>query len=639
MLRRGDEFAAAAEGIEVRLRVQRESEWLRYELEFKSARPTRLQLALALPDAAGAFHIIPACIFGDNGLAHSEPGHVPNLTTRHAGNVSCSPHWELRADRASHPVSLVCFDGGLAGVSIAPYSRCDSADGFMRNGLFAQVAHEEAPDACGATLGYGNLPCTFSNKDDWAEPTCHETVAASARGCIFLEVADSRLAAHGIIRRLYAGLRETPESPISVREAAEALTNAFLTVNWQEDQENFANMHTLADPERKRLAPWRTLAEVGWSGGGVIGYPLIAAGHALEEVQAGRRGRYKIDWVARAFNPASGLLWDVCGKHEGKQVDWWWSGYLLKGVHCAYTNGSGLYYMLKSYRFCREALGEEHPEWLATALKALDTIVALQRPDGNFGYTYSAERPEMLDPDGFAGVWFAPALVLAHRFTGRRAYLDAARRAMDFYHAFVRDLNCWGTPMDTFKVNDQEGNLGFIRGAALLHEALGDGRCLAMLTDAAHYEYLWRYGFRARPEAPPLKGSHWNSCGGSVTSVSNPHIHPMGVYVARELRLLAELTGDPYHAQRAEDGVNWGVNCVSLYPEVAGYGEPGVLTERFCPSDGLLIESFPDGSPSSIWFSYNGWAATAVLEGLIEWTWRPPGGGHEPGVCRSPSCS
>jgi hypothetical protein len=48
-----------------------------------------------------------------------------------------------------------------------------------------------------------------------------------------------------------------------------------------------------------------------------------------------------------------------------------------------------------------------------------------------------------------------------------------------------------------------------------------------------------------------------------------------------------------------------------------GYGRLGVMSERYCPSDGLLEERYPDGTPSSTWFSYNGWGAAAALEGLI----------------------
>jgi hypothetical protein len=223
-----------------------------------------------------------------------------------------------------------------------------------------------------------------------------------------------------------------------------------------------------------------------------------------------------------------------------------------------------------------------------------------------------------------------PALALAYELTRHDLYLVAARRGLAFYHRAVQQLACWGTPLDTWKSPEQEGILGFIRGARLLHELTDNDDYLAMLSDAAQYEYLWRYGFRARPQCKPLAGSHFNSCGGSITSVSNPHIHPMGLNIASELHYLAQKSGDDYHAQRLEDGNNWALNVVSLYPEVTGYGIRGVLTERYCPSDGLLTDTNANGSPSSISHTYNSWAATSALEGLIE---------IEPAFnCSSPSC-
>ena len=617
-----DTFVASQTGVRAELRCVEEADSVSYELSFNSASPTRLQLCLAVREAANPFHLIPASIFGDNNLTFAEPGHFPNLTGQHPGSISCSTYWELRADRAALPVSMLCFDGGVAAVSIDPYTQCPLADttsreGFLRNGVFARLARGPRPHACGVTLGYRNTPVSFINKDQWGTPTEHRAVRGSSQGRIFLRKAGSRRDAHEIIRSVYGDMRATPENPIARREAARSLVDAFLTVNWQPDKENFSNMRFF-DPNDRVLRPWRTLAEVGWTGGGVIGYPLLVAGHVLGNDLAVQRAHYMLDWAADAYNPASGLLWEVHGKHEGTQIDWWWSGYTVQGVHCAYTNGSAVYYLLKAYEFARDAMGAEEATWLKTSCKVLDTVVALQAEDGNFGYTYSTERPEMLDAEGFAGVYFVAALALAYRLTGQGRYLDAARKGIAYYHSFVKELNCWGTPMDTWKSLDQEGNLGFMRAAFLLHQVTGDDAYLGMLEDGANYEYLWRYGFRARPEYPPLKGSYWNSCGGSVTSVSNPHIHPMGVFVSTELKHLADETDDSYHCRRWEDGINWAINTVSLYPEVTGYGIQGVLTERFCPSDGLTIETYPDGTPASIWFSYNGWAAAAVLEGLAE---------------------
>jgi hypothetical protein len=48
---------------------------------------------------------------------------------------------------------------------------------------------------------------------------------------------------------------------------------------------------------------------------------------------------------------------------------------------------------------------------------------------------------------------------------------------------------------------------------------------------------------------------------------------------------------------------------------------------------GLTIETFHDGSPSSLWFSYNSWAAANVLEAIL---WLIQNGCREEHVSRYP---
>ena len=92
----------------------------------------------------------------------------------------------------------------------------------------------------------------------------------------------------------------------------------------------------------------------------------------------------------------------------------------------------------------------------------------------------------------------------------------------------------------------------------------------------------------------------------------------MGLLVTGDLEYLAEQTGDDYYRKRAEDGVNWIMATMELYPDTMGYGKYGVLSERTCPSDGLVTERYSDGTLCSTWFSYNGWAAMNTLEALAE---------------------
>ncbi len=100
--------------------------------------------------------------------------------------------------------------------------------------------------------------------------------------------------------------------------------------------------------------------------------------------------------------------------------------------------------------------------------------------------------------------------------------MNAARKALNYYGRFVRELNCWGTPMDTWKAVDEEGNIAFLKTCAILWRDTKDQEILELFKNSAEYEYLWRFGYATKPEYPPIRGG-WSSCGGSVTSVSNPH--------------------------------------------------------------------------------------------------------------------
>ncbi|HSV15874.1 MAG TPA: hypothetical protein VLI90_16545 [Tepidisphaeraceae bacterium] len=611
-------FAVEHKGIRAQLHLTPERDRLRYQLSFSSTTKTRLRFRAELLGQRDLFHLIPGNIHGDNNAAHVRPGEFPCLTSARPAERNCSPLWEFRADRASHPVSTLCSQAGAAGISIDPYSPSDQADdGFIRNGVFAEL-----PNAFGVALGYGNDPLTFVQKTQFTAATCDIVHEAAASGFIFAVPGDGRLAAHDIIRALHQQLRDIPMYSHSYEQALRALADAFAQVSWSNELQQYTNRKCRVPVDRE-LQPWRAIVEIGWTGGSMLAYPFTRAERIFSNLKLPKTGGRIFDEICTGFNAGSGFINDAALNRftqnipdgwNTSQINGWWSGFLPQTLnnHCAYNNAHAAYYLL------RGATANDR-QWIKTALAVLDTAVELQRADGAFGYIFSSTERKVIDWDGFAGCWFAPALVLAWRLTGSRRYLESASRAMRYYWPFVRALTCWGSPMDTYKSIDSEGNLAFIRGARLMHEFTGDAEYLTMLRDGAHYEYLWRYGFRTRPQCPPLKGSAWNSCGGSLTSVSNAHIHPMSVVATEDLKYLAKQASDNYHDDRATDGIAWLMNTMELYPDTVGYGRYGVLSERTCPSDGLLAETYADdGSPASTWWSYNAWAAGSAMEAIAE---------------------
>jgi len=615
-------YTFAYSGIEGELRLVPNRDHLDYTLHFSSPFPARIRLWAHLQDQQNLFHLIPGNIHGDNNAPHVRPGEFPCLTDSRPTERNRAPLWEFRADRASHPVSILCCDRGSVGISIDPYSSSPEADdGFIRNGVFSSL-----PNSFGVALGYGNDPLTFIEKTSFGPPTSNLTQRASAAGKIFAVVGAGRSAAHRIIRALYEQMRELPTFTRSYRDALRALANAFAEINWSPELQQYTNRKCKV-PVDLTLRPWRAIVEIGWTGGSMLAFPFQLAERLFPDLKLPKGSAQLFDEISSGFNKSSGFLNDAAvnrftlNRPDGwnaSEINGWWSGFLpqTRDNHCVYTNAHAAYYLLRA----AQSDPRRHRPWIEVALRILNTAVELQRQDGAFGYIFSSSEKKVVDLDGFAGCWFAAALVRAWKLTDNSSlYRDSAARALQYYHPFVRDLACWGTPMDTYKSIDSEGNLAFIRAARLMHEATDDPLYLDMLQDAAHYEYLWRYGFRARPERPPLKGSPWNSCGGSLTSVSNPNIHPMSVVVTEDLHYLARKTGDIYHTNRAEDGIAWLMNTMELYPDVMGYGAYGVLSERTCPSDGLLAEVFhDDNSSSSTWWSYNAWAAGSAMEALAE---------------------
>ena len=79
-------------------------------------------------------------------------------------------------------------------------------------------------------------------------------------------------------------------------------------------------------------------------------------------------------------------------------------------------------------------------------------MIDLQREDGAYGYTYSQHERKVLDWVGWLLV--CSCLCFGYRQT-QKSHYNSARKAVNYYAVFVQELNCWGTPMDTYKAVDE----------------------------------------------------------------------------------------------------------------------------------------------------------------------------------------
>ena len=55
------------------------------------------------------------------------------------------------------------------------------------------------------------------------------------------------------------------------------------------------------------------------------------------------------------------------------------------------------------------------------------------------------------------------------------------------------------------------------------------------MRDALYNEYTLKFCYNSPIKVPPLGSVGWSSSGGSITSVVNPHIHPMSSSILDEI--------------------------------------------------------------------------------------------------------
>ena len=190
-----------------------------------------------------------------------------------------------------------------------------------------------------------------------------------------------------------------------------------------------------------------------------------------------------------------------------------------------------------------------------------------------------------------------------------------------YHNRYVAHMECYGAPLDTSKAVDSEGILGYIKAVGCLYAITGDAMYLDRMREAFAYECSFRFCWNSPVGVPPLNEVGWSSCGGSVTSTSNAHIHPMSSVAIEDMVYYLRYRNDTYIASRLCDAVGWSCQTYNLKDGEYGYGRVGWMSERFCHCQGFLDERYPDGSLCSTWRCLMPWAAGAILDGLTGLYW------------------
>lgn len=573
------------------------------------------------PPEGGYYPFVPSFMYGCNDGGGSPGATYPRLVPAeelHFAKPWAAEEWLVRADRSSH--GFTCYIGTQTTYMLGISDVCTAGGAVCEKNALG-ISHPSA-GRLSVSLGFANAPYTYSavpGRNAFGRTEGYADLDNGACADVFFSAFPSH-GNHGsadrALRAAYALRRGCVICRGTAGDAVTAVADALCSYGYDPEARNFR----VTMSERGDSAAFH-LYNTAWAGGLRAAWPLLSAALMKGNARWAEIARDVLDNVAeRALNPRSGLLYENYDAQTGSwDTHGWWYRMLEAPGHSAYVNGQACWCLLAAWR-AEEGSEKGRPSlrWADTALRVLDTACRTQADDGSFGYTYSEDDGSILDGAGFSGCWFVPALALAYRITADGRYLDAARRAMTFYCGQIDRFDAFGGPHDIFKSPDEEGVLAFIKAARLLHEITAQPEYLDMLARGLQYEFSWRFAYNVYSELEPLRSYGWCSTGGSVTSVNNPHVHPMGSAILGDIAYAAQKTGDPYFAERLEDALRWTLTVYLKHDGYYDWGRRGMVNERFCHTDALLNERYPDGTPANTWFCAHSWASGAVLEGLTE---------------------
>ena len=203
-------------------------------------------------------------------------------------------------------------------------------------------------------------------------------------------------------------------------------------------------------------------------------------------------------------------------------------------------DGSGVWY---GGSVCPEYENCCNDDDLEFVKPVIDTFEKTKNTDREYPFSMSEETGAGLEYDSLGGAWCLAATALYIQITGDETYLKGIIESeLHYYDKFVRKVVCYGGPLDTDKAVDNEGILAYVRAVKSLHELTGNQMYIEHLKQGLYYEASFKLGYNTPVQVKPLKEIGWSSCGGSITSVANPHIHPMSSTVIDEMNYYVKLT-------------------------------------------------------------------------------------------------
>lgn len=605
--------------------------------EFSGVIHIKQNVVVSEKDYAGNVRFfMPGYMYGDN--TADMPNHGRKEFPRICLNASSRPeseYWMTRSDRLAEPMSIVFHSGKVYALGASPYLLNDDGSFKQFCGFTCGIKRvEESSDGSlmahiGYTLGYENAPwlfvqtATVLDREPVTEKNCFtllsgEKVKVEIR--MYEYASESATGINEAIKDVYETFHKTPRTieGMTVEKATKLLSEAIRDYAWLPEERMYSGF-VYDTPEGYK---YNRIGSLTWTNGMSVACPMLLAGNRLQDEKMREQALSFIDEVINnSFNPASSLLYEAVSDGKWSTRGWWYSG-MHSGGHSSYLNGQAVYYILKSYLSEKKHRDTNHDNWLSFVKPVIEKVNSVKNTDNEYPFSMSEKTGAGIEYDSLGGAWCLAVTALYSQITGDNHFMAGMIVAeQHYYDEFVKKMVCYGGPLDTDKAVENESILAYIRAVRILHEMTGETKFLEHMRDAIYYELSFKLGYNTPVTVKPLSEIGWSSCGGSITSVANPHIHPMSSTIIDEMIYYTDNVKDSYVESRLKDTVLWGMQTFNTYDKEYGYGRIGWMSERFCFCQGLLTEKYPDGSPASTWFALMPWAGASVIEGFVGECW------------------
>jgi hypothetical protein len=494
--------------------------------------------------------LVPGVFYGDNGPGGPCGGYPRFAVGADDPAGMVSDHWEFRADRAATPAVFVW--GATSGIALV--TRDSSPVGLTGLGF----GHDAATG--GATVHlrfpYRESPVTYYGNGAALPAASASHVWRPGESVVFdlavYELPADRHSYAAVLREEHAlaapraPLHPWVDVPLAASLAAEGLARWHYT-------EPGVLLETVGFDRELRGSDGQPVdrqeMHVGWVSGVPWAYALLAHGRRVGSAAYAAAATKVIDFVCADLAP-SGTFWP-----KWRRTGAGWSP--VPGSVHSRTAAEATLFLVRALELDAD-LRVAHPRWRAAVRSNLDAVINRQRADGNLGAAHDALSGAVTSWEGCAGLAWVNALAEARREDGpsgaRSAYLQAARRAGEYYARFVTAEFLNGAPEDVGLAPTSEDGYVALMAYLALHRRTGEARWLGLARRAADWMLTFRYSYNvAFPAGTLLDVYGFATRGADNASPANQHLHAYGLVCSAELAELSRLTGDGYYASRARE--------------------------------------------------------------------------------------